>query len=207
MCPPRGKLGAVSPHFPTGFRVGTSHIGGTAWTQMWAATGRMGVTDRSASSGSWAVLSWVNRAPTREAQAHAPPTSARTPPPLLMIGNVIAGAAVFYGPLVGRHDMLTSSAHILNQGRPPGLPARTGVLNARDPTRTPAWWGLLYARPVVSMFSASVSTRVIDTPSARHSASRTVTVMGAVCPSSARIRISRDRETPDRVESARNDMS
>lgn len=41
MCPLRGKLGAASPHFPTGFRVGPSQIDGTSWTQMWAATGRI----------------------------------------------------------------------------------------------------------------------------------------------------------------------
>nr|DAV32288.1 MAG TPA: hypothetical protein [Caudoviricetes sp.] len=53
------------------------------------------------------------------------------------------------------------------------------------------------------MVSASVSIRVIDTPRARHKASSTVTVIGAVCPSSARTRIRRDRETPNRVESVR----
>ena len=178
-------------------------------TQMWVATGRMGVTDRAAPSGSCAVLSWVNRAPTRETRPPALASHAQTPPPLQTDRECQCRDGGFYlspGPLMGRRDILTPSAHILNQGRPPGLPARTGVLNARDPTRAPAWWGLFYARPVASMFSASVSTRVIDTPRARHSASRTVTVMGAVCPSSARIRISRERETPDRVESVRCDM-
>ena len=68
-------------------------------------------------------------------------------------------------------------------------------------TRLPC--ATFYARPVASMFSASVSICVIDTPSARHSASRTVTVMGAACPSSAKTLISRERETPDRVESVR----
>nr|DAV32286.1 MAG TPA: hypothetical protein [Caudoviricetes sp.] len=95
MRPPRAKLVAAPPHFPTGFRVGTSHITGHAWTQMCAATGRMGVTDRSASSGSWAVLSWVNRAPTRETRPPALASHAQTPPPPQLIGKVSAGAAAF----------------------------------------------------------------------------------------------------------------
>lgn len=94
----------------------------------------------------------------------------------------------------------------IEPGSAPGLPARTGVLNARDPTSVTSWWGLLYCHPVASMFSASASIRVIDTPSARHKASSTVTVMGAVCPSSARTRISRERETPDRFARVRCDM-
>ena len=148
MCPLRGMLGAPDPHTSAWFRVGTSHIGGTPWTQLWAASGRIAVTDRSASSGSWAVLSWVNRAPTRETRPPALASHAQTPPPLQLIGNVSAGAAAFFcGPLVGRRAMLTPSAHILNQGRPLGLPARTGVLNARDPTRAPAWWGLFLSPP------------------------------------------------------------
>ena len=129
----RGTLGAASPHFPTGFRVGTSHVTGPAWTQLWARRGRIDVTDRAAPSGSCAVLSWVNRAPTRETRPPALASHAQTPPPLVMIGNVMPGAAALSLTWDTRATM-DACIHI-DTRTAPGLARAHGPPNCTRPHR------------------------------------------------------------------------
>ena len=133
---PRGKLGAVSPHFPTGFRVGASHIGGAAWTQMWARRGRIEVTDRAAHSWSCAVLYWANRAPTREARPHALASHAQTPPPLQTDRESQRRGGGSLSLTRDTHATMIACMNIDTRVGPLGLPARTGLLTAHCPRRT-----------------------------------------------------------------------
>ena len=128
--------------------MGTSCIDGTPWTQMWVATGRMGVTDRSASSGSCAVLSWVNRAPTRETRPPALASHAQTPPPLQTDRECQCRGGGFLSLTRDTRATMNACMNIDTRVGPLGLPARTGLLTAHCPRRFayfPAG-ALLYAR-------------------------------------------------------------
>lgn len=156
MRPPRAKLVAAPPHFPTGFRVGTSHISGHAWTQMWVATGRIWVTDRSAPSGSCAVLSWVNRAPTRETRAaRAGLTCANPAAPATDRESQCRGGG-FLSLMRDARATMNACIHIDTRVGPLGLPARTGLLTAHSPHRIAPRRGLRY---MPGVFAAHLSSR------------------------------------------------
>lgn len=135
MRPPRAKLVAASPHFPTGFRVGTSHVTGHAWTQMWAATGRMGVIDRAAPSGSCVVLSWVNRFPeARDPATCAGLTCANPAAPATDWESQCRGGG-FLSLMRDARATISACIHIDTRVGPLGLPARTGLLTCTCPHR------------------------------------------------------------------------
>ena len=136
MCQLRGKLGATDPHTSARFRVGASRINGTAWTQMWAASGRIAVTDRAAHSWSCAVLYWVNRFPEARDPATCAGLTCANPTAL---GHDRESQARGGGSLSltrDTHATMIACMNIDTRVGPLGLPARTGLLTAHCPRRT-----------------------------------------------------------------------
>lgn len=136
MCPPRGKLGATDPHTSARFRVGASHIDGAAWTQLWVGWCRIEVTDRSASSGSWAVLSWANRFPEARGPATCAGLTCANPAACATDRECHCRGGGSLSLTRDTHATMIACMNIDTRVGPLGLPARTGLLTAHCPRWT-----------------------------------------------------------------------
>ena len=135
-------------------------------TQMCARRGRIWTTDpRSGlcfSRTNDRGRDWVNRFPEARDPGACAARIRADPATPAMIGNVIAGGGgSLIWPTSGPLCYAWPQAHTYRyQARPLGLPARTGVLNAQDPTRAPARWGLFLCPPGGEhVFSVSEDSR------------------------------------------------